>query len=72
MLALGIVGGNPGVFQGYPCLYPEKPIPVTRVRFTQVFGQVFHQQNDTSLTRLISLLKFDCSVTKLSAMLSDH
>src|SRR6266702_6028107 len=38
----------------------------------RMFGSPPHQQNDTSLTRLISSLKFDSSVTKLSAMLSDH
>jgi len=27
-----IVTGNPGVFQGYPYLYPRKPVPATKGR----------------------------------------
>ena len=29
-MLLGIGTGNPGVFQGYPHLYPRKPIPMPR------------------------------------------
>ena len=29
-LRLEIVMGNPGVFQGYPYPYPDKPIPINK------------------------------------------
>ena len=31
-MGVGIVTGNPGVFQGYPYLYPRKPVPVPKGR----------------------------------------
>jgi len=31
-LSLGIVTGNPGVFQGYPYPYPWKPVPIPKGR----------------------------------------
>ena len=29
-IGVGIITGNPGVFQGYPDPYPSKPVPVTK------------------------------------------
>jgi hypothetical protein len=38
---LGIITGNPGVSQGNPYPYPQKPVPVRRVRVTHVYGYGF-------------------------------
>ena len=41
LLQLGIIRGNPGVFQLYPYPYPSKPLPSIRVRVFVGWGRVF-------------------------------
>ena len=38
VMLIGIVTGNPGVFQGYPYPYPDKPIPTNKGKGSCGFG----------------------------------
>ena len=43
LIMLGIITGNPGVFQGYPYPYPRKPVPAFKGRGFGGLGSGFRK-----------------------------